>query len=42
MYENKVLRIIFGPKEAGIDCRVRSSITCTLHKISFGRSNQEG
>jgi hypothetical protein len=32
--KNKVLRRIFGPKrEAGEDCRMRSFLTFTLHKI---------
>jgi hypothetical protein len=41
MFENRVLRRIFGPKkgnwrEAGEDCIMRSFITCTLHNVSLG------
>jgi hypothetical protein len=36
VFENRVLRRIFGPKrkwqEAG-DCIMRSFITCTLHQV---------
>jgi hypothetical protein len=37
VFENRVLRRIFGPKrkwrKAGEDCMMRSFITCTLHQI---------
>jgi len=37
VFENSVLRRIFGPKkkrqEAGEDCKMRSFITCTLLQI---------
>jgi hypothetical protein len=37
MFENRVLRRMFGPKrEAGEDCIMRSFITCTLHQILLG------
>jgi hypothetical protein len=41
MFENRVLWRIFGPKmenrvEAGKDCIMKSSITCTLHQILLG------
>jgi hypothetical protein len=41
MYENRVLRRIFGPEEGlsdkcGEDCIMRSFITFTLHKILLG------
>jgi hypothetical protein len=44
LFENKVLRRIFGPKrptreevaEAGEDCLIRISMTCTLQRILLG------
>jgi hypothetical protein len=39
MFENRVLRRIFGPKGeemAGEDCIMKSFITCTIHKILLG------
>jgi hypothetical protein len=34
VFENRVLRRIFGPKrEAGKDCIMRNFITCTIHQI---------
>jgi hypothetical protein len=37
VYENKVLRRIFGPKrEAEEVCIISRFITCTLHEILFG------
>jgi hypothetical protein len=46
LFKERVLRI-FGPKreevvEAGGDYIMRSFITCTLHQILLGRSNQGG
>jgi hypothetical protein len=46
VFENKVLRRIFGPKrdeeqESGEDYITRSFMLCTPHQISFGRSSQE-
>jgi len=40
VFENRVLRRIFGPKrgkwlEDGEDCIIRSFVTCTLHHILF-------
>jgi hypothetical protein len=38
VFENRVLRRIFGPKReavTGEDCIMRSFITCTLHQILF-------
>jgi hypothetical protein len=45
VFENRVLRRIFGPKgikeqENGESCTMRSFIFCTPLKISLGRSNQ--
>jgi hypothetical protein len=45
MFENRVLRRIFGPKrdevtENGESCTVGSFIICTHHQILLGRSNQ--
>jgi hypothetical protein len=45
VFENRVLRRIFGPKRDEIagdreDCIMRSFITCTLHQILLGWSNQ--
>jgi hypothetical protein len=41
VFENKVLRRIFGPKRdevtgSGEDCITRSFMLCTPHQISFG------
>jgi hypothetical protein len=38
VFENRVLRRIFGPKreEPVEDCIMRSFITCTLHQIYWG------
>jgi hypothetical protein len=39
VFENRVLRRIFGPKReemAGENCIMRSFITCTLHHILLG------
>jgi hypothetical protein len=41
MFENRMLRRIFGPKRAkvrraaGEDCIMRSFVTCTLREILF-------
>jgi hypothetical protein len=45
MFENMVLRKIFGPKrdevtENGESCTMRNFIICTLPQISLGRSIQ--
>jgi len=45
VFENRVLRRIFGPKkwwEAGEDCIMRSFVTCTLHQILLWRWSQGG
>jgi len=46
VYENRVLRRIFGRKkslrEGGEDCAVRSFVSCMLHQMLLGWSNQEG
>jgi hypothetical protein len=44
VFENRVLRRIFGPKrdevmENGESCTVESLIICTHHQILLGRSN---
>jgi hypothetical protein len=40
VFENRVLRRIFGPKrEEG--CVMRSSVTCTFHRILLGCSYYE-
>jgi hypothetical protein len=46
VFENRVLRKIFGPKRDGVtgsgeDYITRSLMNCTHHQISFGRSNKE-
>jgi hypothetical protein len=43
--ENRALRRIFGTKreewqEGGEDCIMRSLVTCTLHQMLLGGSNQ--
>jgi hypothetical protein len=42
VFENRVLRRIFGPKqqENGESCTMGSFIICTHHQIILGRSNQ--
>jgi hypothetical protein len=45
LHDNWVLRRTFGPnrrkrRENGEDSKMRSFITCTLHQILLGRSNQ--
>jgi hypothetical protein len=45
VFENRVLRRIFRPKrkevaEDGEDCIMRSFVTCTLHQILLGWSNE--
>jgi hypothetical protein len=45
VFENRVLRRIFGPKreevrENGEDCTMGSFIICSHHQILLGRSNQ--
>jgi hypothetical protein len=40
VFENRVLKSIFGPKEDGLDgtggsCTSRNFMTCTPHQISF-------
>jgi len=46
VFENRVLRRIFGPKrkwqEVGEDCIMRSFMTCTLQQILLGRSSHGG
>jgi hypothetical protein len=46
VFENRMLRRVFGPKrkwqEAIEDCIMRSFITCMLHQVLQGLSNQEG
>jgi hypothetical protein len=46
LFENRVLRRIFGPKRdegngSGENYIKRSLINCTPHKMLFGGSNQE-
>jgi hypothetical protein len=47
VFENRVLRRIFGPKwdevkkESGENYIMRSLMICTPHPILFGRSNRE-
>jgi hypothetical protein len=44
MFENRVLRRMFGPKRdevTGESCTVGSFIICTHHQILLGRSNHE-
>jgi hypothetical protein len=36
VFENSVLRGIFGPKRDGVRGEWRSFMTCTLHQILFG------
>jgi hypothetical protein len=41
VFENRVLRRIFGPKREEVagsweDCTVRSFITCTIHQVLLG------
>jgi hypothetical protein len=45
VFENRVLRIIFGPKRDEVtgdwrSCTMGSFINCTHHVILLGRSNQ--
>jgi hypothetical protein len=45
VFENRVLRRIFGPKREevagpGEDSVTRSFVTCTLHEMLLGRSSQ--
>jgi hypothetical protein len=45
MFENKVLKTILYPRrrkreEAGEECIMSKFITCTLHQMSLGKSNQ--
>jgi hypothetical protein len=47
LFENRVLRIIFGTKRdevagGGEDCIKRSFINCMLHQMLLGLSNQGG
>jgi hypothetical protein len=46
VFENRVLRKIFGPKRdeyhrSGENYITRSSMICTPHRVLFGRSNRE-
>ena len=46
MFENRVLRRIFGPKRdevtgIGVNYILRSLMICTPHQICFGRENRE-
>jgi hypothetical protein len=46
VFENRVLRRIFGPKRDevtgnGKNYIMRSLMICTAHQILFGRSNRE-
>jgi hypothetical protein len=42
VFENRVLRRIFGPKRDEItgECTMGSFIICTIHQTLLGRSNQ--
>jgi hypothetical protein len=44
VYENRMLRRIFGPKRdevTGEWRRLHKKELCTYHQVSFGRSNEE-
>jgi hypothetical protein len=46
VFENRVLRRIFGPKreknDRGENCIMMNFITCILHRKMLGRLNQGG
>jgi hypothetical protein len=46
VFENRVLRRIFGPKRKEVTdgeyCIMRSFIICILHQILIKQTNQEG
>jgi hypothetical protein len=36
LFENRVLRRIFGPKRDEENCIMKSSVVCALHQILLG------